>query len=67
MKGIYEDVLEWEVFESEEITQKNESIKLLDDLNPRYFEEVIMLKDVKTMIFSQSSNNESIYNIFSVY
>ncbi len=67
MKGIYEDVLEWEVFEIEEITQENEPNELLGNLNPMYFEEVIMLKDAKNMIFSHSGTNGSLFNITRPY
>ena len=67
MKGIYEDVLEWEVFEIEEISQEDDPNILLGDLNPRYFEEVIQLKDAKNMIFSHLGTNGSLFNITSVY
>ena len=67
MKGIYEDVLEWEVFEIEEITQENEPNELLGNLNPMYFEVVIMLRDAKNMIFSHSGTNGSLFNITRPY
>ncbi len=67
MSKIYESVLEWKIIVFEEITQENIPHELLGDLNPRYFEEVIKLKDAKNMIFSYSSNNVSLFNISSVY
>ena len=67
MAKIYANILEWDILFIEEITQENEPDELMDNLNPKYFEEVITLKDAKNMIFSQSSSNESIYNIFRVF
>ena len=67
MNEIYENVLEWRIFDIEEITQENEHNKLLGDLNPRYFEEVIKLKDAKNMIFSHLGTNGSVFNITRPY
>ncbi|MCK4284581.1 MAG: hypothetical protein KAX18_00185 [Candidatus Lokiarchaeota archaeon] len=67
MNQLYENVLELENFDIEEISQENEFDELLGDLNARYFEEVIKLKDAKNMIFSHSGNNGSLFNILSVY
>ena len=67
MNEIYENVLEWGIFDIEEITQENERNKLLGDLNPKYFEEVIKLKDAKNMIFSHLGTNGSVFNITRPY
>lgn len=67
MIQLYENVLELENFDIEEISQENELDELLGDLNPRYFEKVIKLKDAKNMIFSQSGINSSLFNILSAY
>ena len=67
MNTLYENVLELESFDIEEITQENKPDELLGDLNPKYFEEVIKLKDAKNMIFSHSGINGSLFNILSAY
>jgi len=67
MIKLYEIVLELESFEIEEITQENKPDEILGDLNPKYFEEVIMLKDAKNMIFSHLGTNGSLFNILNAY
>ena len=67
MEKIYENVLEWIFIDFEEIIQEIIPHELLGDLNPKYLEEVIKLKDAKNMIFSYSGNNGSLFNISSVY
>ena len=67
MNEIYENVLEWEIFEIEDISQENKPNELMGDLNPKYFEEVIKLKDAKNMIFSHLGTNGSVFNITRPY
>ncbi len=71
MTNIYKNVWELESFDIEDIeqpeVQENEVDDLLGDLNPRYFEEVIKLKDAKDMIFSSSIHNGFKFNISSVF
>ena len=61
MTKIYKNVWELESFDIEDIeqpeVQENGVDKLLGDLNPRYFEELIKLKDAKDRILSGSINN----------
>ena len=46
---------------------KSEVDELLGDLNPRYFEEVLNLKEAKQKIYSSSIRAGSNYNIFNPY
>jgi hypothetical protein len=67
MFKVYENVLEWEIYGIEELTQENEPSELQGVLNPKYFEEVIKLKDAKNMIFSHLGTNGSVFNITRPY
>jgi len=67
MIKLYENVLELESFDIEEITQENKPDEILGDLKPKYFEEVIKLKDAKNIIFSHSGTNGSLFNILNAY
>jgi hypothetical protein len=46
---------------------ENEVDDLLGDLNPKYFEEIISLKDAKEQIYASEVNFSSKFNIFRPY
>ena len=67
MIKIIENVLEWQIYGIEELTQEDEPNELRGDLNPKYFEELIKPKDAKDVIFSHLGTNGSVFNITRPY
>ncbi|KKK40836.1 hypothetical protein LCGC14_0518140 [marine sediment metagenome] len=71
MTQAYKQLMEMKSIEVEEIEQpeiqesmESEVDELLGDLNPRYFEEAISLKEVKTRIYAAKSYSNYSFNTF---
>ena len=71
MTQAYEEVMEMNTLEVEEIKtpeiQENEVDELLGGLNPRYYEEVISLKETKERVYSSDINISNQFNIFRTF
>jgi len=74
MTQAYEEVMEMKSLEVEEIEQpevqksmESEVDELLGDLNPRYYEEVISLKEAKERVYSSDINFSNQFNIFRTF
>jgi hypothetical protein len=64
MTQAYEEMTEMEIIEFEvQTSEENEVDELLGDLNPRYFEERITLKEAKVRATLSSMNQN--FNCFS--
>ncbi len=71
MTQAYEQSMEMKSIEVEEIEQPEiqESMEskvdeLLGDLNPRYFEEIISLKEAKTRVYAAKSYSSYSFNTY---
>ncbi len=71
MTQAYEEVMEMKTLEVEEIEQpevqksmESEVDDLLGDLNPRYFEEAISLKEAKEQIYAAQSYSDFSFNTY---
>ena len=74
MTTVYEEVMDIGNLELEKIkypTVKKSSDKevdeLLGDLNPRYFEEIISLKEARQKVYSSHFSVSGNYNLFNSY
>ena len=71
MTQAYEEVLEMKSLEVEVIehpeVQENEVDELLGNLNPRYYEEVISLKEAKERAYASDINISNQFNIFRTF
>jgi len=71
MTQAYEEVMEMKTLEVEQIeapeVQENEVDELLGDLNPRYYEEVISLKEAKERTYLSDINVSNQFNIFRTF
>jgi len=74
MTQAYEEVMEIEIIEIEEIEHptaqesvESEVDELLGDLNPRYFEETYSLEEAQNKVNSSDFNFSSSFNIFNPY
>jgi hypothetical protein len=69
MTQAYEEMMETKTIEIEEtevqIPEENEVDELLGDLNPRYFEEIITLKEAKQRAYASTVSQN--FNFFSGY
>ncbi len=66
-----EEIMEMKVIEVEEIehpeVKESEVDELLGDLNPRYYEETISLKEAKERAYSSNINISNQFNIFRTF
>ncbi len=71
MTQAYEEVMEMKSFEVEVIehpeVQENKVDELLGDLNPRYYEEAISLKEAKERAYASDINVSNQFNIFRTF
>ena len=71
MTQAYEEVMEMKSLEVEEIehpeVKESEVDELLGDLNPRYYEEVISLKEAKERVYASDINISNQFNIFRTF
>jgi len=70
MTQVYKKVIEIVgIIEIEEIEYPTESEvdELLGDLNPRYYEETLSMKDVQNKVFSSDINFSSGFNMFTPF
>jgi len=74
MTQAYEEVMEMKSLEVEEIehpkvqkSMESEVDELLGDLNPRYYEEVVSLKEAKERVYSSDINFSNQFNIFRTF
>ena len=74
MTQVYEEVMEIEIAEIEEIEHptaqesvESEVDELLGDLNPRYYEEILSMEDAHNKVFSSDINFSSSFNMFTPF
>ena len=74
MTQAYEEVMEIEIIEIEEIEHptaqesvESEVDELLGDLNPRYYEETLSMEDAHNKVYSSDINFSSSFNIFNPF
>ena len=71
MTQAYEEVMEMKSLEVEEIehpeVKESEVDELLGDLNPRYYEEVISLKEAKERVYLSDISVSNQFNMFRTF